>query len=186
MSSTGAFFDSFEEMFLKYIGQREESLSPGATFPGMTSKPRHNKNFIRLCKSDPRAIVYPNFFANSAGRNATFEPTAAEYQSYASVSKNATATEWDVVETVLGNGIWQLKNKTQIQFAVPGGASTGCTLTHAILCFQGDLGGIFSTIDHYGILAAELSSDIIIPNGGGGSGPLIDVGELVFGEATFA
>lgn len=181
MASTGAFFDSFEEMILKYVGHRGQSAVSGAVFPGMVTNPTFPGNYIRLCKSSPVGVVYPNAFAAVGGLNATFEPTAAEYEDYAPVVKNSFTTQWDVLETSLGNGIWQLSNKTQIQFAVPGGASTGCTLTHAILCFQDN-----DSTFQYGILAAELGSSIVIPNGGGGSGPLIDVGELTFREVTFA
>lgn len=182
MTTSNALFSTWEEALALYLAHGGLAGFTGG-LPGMTCNPNSPNSTVHLLKSDPRSsLLYPSGYLAAVGsRNATFEPTAAEWDNYAPVTVprlSADADGWDVVDT--GGGTWVLRNKTDRTYPSPGGSSTGCTLTHALVCFQGYYGTLpLPTLVHYPILVAELDAAIVVPNGGG-AGPVLTAQSLVF------
>jgi hypothetical protein len=182
VTTNNAAFSSWEESFANYLAYGGLAGYTGG-FPGMVCNPNSPNSTIHLCKTNPRsALLYPSgYFSVVGSRNATYEPTAAEWDNYAPVTiprLSADADGWEVVDT--GGGTWVLRNKTLRTYPGPGGTSTGCTLPYAVVCFQG-LFGVFPSVQtvHYPILVAELDAAIVVPNGGG-AGPDLTAQSLVF------
>jgi hypothetical protein len=182
MTTSNASFSSFEEAWALYL---TEGGLAGYTsgLPGMTTKPHlfAGPCAVHLCKSDPRAgIVYPNAFSNYGFKNATYEPTTAEYTGYVPQERTRLASDADGFEAVdLGAGQWVIRNKLDITFD-NASAGTGCTLTHALFSVGGTSTGLpAGVLVWYGLLVAELDVPVVIPNGGG-AGPVLTANTLVF------
>lgn len=117
MSNVAA-FSSYEASLLRYLFLGG-SVGYTGGLPGMTTGPALPGMYLGLCEADPRtSIVYPNAFRDLYTRNATWEPTAGEWDTYSYVIKNRYPTQWEVVDS--GGGVWVAKNKTTITFPTPG------------------------------------------------------------------
>jgi hypothetical protein len=181
VTTNNAAFSSWEELLANYLAYGGLAGYTGG-LPGMVCNPNTANATIHLCKTDPRtSILYPNYFSVVGSRNATFEATAAEWDTYAPVTVPRLAADADGFEVVdTGGGTWVLRNKTIRTYPNPTGASTGCSLPYAVMCVQG-LFGVFPSVltVHYALLVAELDAAIVIPNGGG-AGPDLTAQSLVF------
>lgn len=171
--TVGGYFDSWELLEATYLfNGPQDVVAPYAfAMPGMVPTNSVVTAQIGLAKADPRAaLIFPNSFAAAGGRNATFEPTAAEWDNYARVSKNKFNTQFDVV---LAAGVVTITNLTDIIFPTPGGASSGVTLPWLTVCFRD-----YTAADDFLMFAVDMDSDIVVPNGGGAP-PTIPAGDLV-------
>lgn len=178
-ATSEAAFDSWEEAEAKYLAYGALVGYTGG-FPGLTSNGNAQPSIVCLLKSDPRsALTYPNVFRTVVLKNATYEPSATDYEGYAPVSVprlEADANGWEAVET--SAGVWKVRNKTALNFPAATGGTTGSTLTHAMICVPGSP-NLFLSANYYSIRVAELDAAITIPNGGG-AGPTINAQTLEF------
>lgn len=155
MATSDASFDDYEERWAQYWAHGSSAVKK---LPGMSPGVAAGLGFtaVHLLKSDCRAaLIKPNTF-NSI--QAAYLPTAGEYESYAAVAPARTTAGWTVAAS---GGGFRISNAADILFPVAGGASTGCTLTHAIFCLlKWNLGGIL-----YGIFVTDLTTPLVVAVG---------------------
>lgn len=170
MTTSDASFDSFELQMCEYIANN-------VAMDGQVVSPWFNDVEIALSKTDPRAgIIYPNKWASSGTRNATYEPTVAEWDAYSRVRVLRSSVQWEVYVVA---GVTKWRNLNDIVFPAVGAttASGGSPLSlpYAVWCFRG---GAAFTPHAWGTHVAELDSPISIT--GVGAGPTIPALNLVF------
>lgn len=184
MTTSNASFDSSEEKWAKYIAYGGTTGYTGGLEGMVTSPVATAQNaYIRLAKTNPIAVAYPNaWVANAFGSaRAAEEPTAAEWANYgfgATVLRVSVAVgELEAVD--LGSGQWVVRTKASktVTFPAPSVGSTGCQVAYAVLCLPGydPVSGV-TPLYAVGVLQFDTPLDAAV----GGSNLTIPGNQLVF------
>lgn len=164
-------FSVWEERRAKYLayggttGTGYTTPSSGA-LPGMSTYAPFTQIYIGMAKTDPRGgVVYPNPFRTLSTRNATYEPTAAEWPEYALLNRSryqAAANGFAVVD--LGSGQIVMRNK--LDLAIPDFDGTGAGIVggcpYATVMLPSSVSGDESL---YLIAVLELNTPRALTNG---------------------